>query len=269
MRRLKAIIFDMDGTLADTEEIHRQAFNLAFTEFNLPWQWSPSEYKRLLAVSGGRERIRYYMDRHQPVVYQTGMALKVHQRKSEIYRQKLRDGHVRLRTGVEHLIGEALDRNIMLGIATSSSRRNVETLLKVALGNDALKLFSTIVTCDTVEVKKPAPAAYLYALAALGLDARHCIALEDTHNGNLAALAAGIATVITTHRFTTDDDFTGTSLVLDQLGEPDNPFTVLSGDPHGHRYVTVDLLERLLEDQPEQADWPEPAVIAASEGLSR
>ncbi|MEX2353794.1 MAG: HAD-IA family hydrolase, partial [Gammaproteobacteria bacterium] len=217
MHTLKAIIFDMDGTLADTEEIHRQAFNAAFDESSIPCHWSQAEYKQLLSISGGRERIRQYLEDNAinsgaPEPADT-LALRLHRRKSGIYRQMLVDGHVGLRSGIRRLISEAGDRNIALAIATSSSTQNAETLLKVALGNEALGLFETIVTCDMVEEKKPSPAVYRFALDRLQLAPENCIAIEDTHNGNLAALSAGLKTVITTHMFTTDDDFTGASLV--------------------------------------------------------
>lgn len=240
----------MDGTLADTEDIHRQAFNAAFAEFKFPFHWDQTEYKRLLTISGGRERLRQYLLIH---VTSSGhaesllqLANRLHDRKSEIYRQLLVNGHIGLRPGIRRLINEAAARGITLAIATSSSTRNVETLLKEALGKDALDLFSVIVTCDLVDEKKPSPTVYLYALNKLGLDADNCIALEDTRNGNLAALSAGLATVITTHLFTIDNDFNGAALVLDQLGEPDSPATVISGNAFGHTYVTTELLEKIL-----------------------
>lgn len=248
--KLKAIIFDMDGTLADTEELHRQAFNDAFTAFNINCHWSPEEYKRLLSVSGGKERIRDYLMHHELVPLAARdiakLALSIHQKKSEIYRAKLINDHIQFRNGVQRLINEAVNKNIHLGIATSSSRKNAETLLRNAMGKEALTFFQSIVTCDTVEDKKPSPAVYQFALAELGLNPDSCIAIEDTHNGNLAALGAGITTIITTHAFTLDDDFSGASLVVDQLGEPDQPFKVLSGTSNGRTYVDIDLLEDLL-----------------------
>ena len=266
MQFLKAIIFDMDGTLADTEELHRQAFNDAFVAFNINCDWSPEEYKQLLSISGGKERIRHYLLTHKLVPGTPAdiakLALAIHQKKSEIYRTKLVNDHIQFRSGVQRLIKEAIARDIRLGIATSSSRKNVETLLQNVMGKEALQIFETIVTCDIVEDKKPSPAVYQFALAELGLNPANCIAIEDNHNGNLAALAAGITTIITTHAFTLDDDFAGASLVVDNLGEPDQPFSLLAGAGNSWRYVDIDLLEHLLAVTTNQA-WENKQVACA------
>lgn len=250
MSSLLAIIFDMDGTLADTEEIHRRAFNLAFRDFEFGWEWSPADYHDLLAISGGKERIRSYLETAAPVsARKDGDVWKltdaVHRRKSEIYRELLAQAHITLRPGVERLIAEARQEGIRLAIATSSSRRNLESLLGNTLGANANALFEAVVTSDVIEDKKPSPAAYHQALAQLALAPSMCIAVEDTRNGNLAAIAAGLRTVITTHRYTVDNDFLGASLVIDQLGEPGQPFTILAGEAFGAKYVNLELLRRL------------------------
>jgi HAD superfamily hydrolase (TIGR01509 family) len=276
MRILKAIIFDVDGTLAATEETHRQAFNAAFKEFNTPFQWSVSEYIDLLNISGGKERILKFLRSKKFIAPENenlrDYTLKLHQRKSEIYREKLIAGHIGLRNGVERLINEARDKGIIMAIATSTSTANVETVLKSALGEDTLSYFETLVSCDLVADKKPSPAVYQYALANLGLKPENCIVLEDTSNGNRAALSAGIKTVITTHPLTADEDFTGASLVVDQLGEPENHFTVSSGNSYGAGYVDVDLLEKIIsaecseqnQDDRMQSELGQPRLSATA-----
>lgn len=247
---LQAIIFDVDGTLADTEEVHRQSFNEAFAEFQLDWNWSHEEYTDLLAISGGRERLRSYAHAHlKPRPRAKALrelAADIHARKSAIYRDKLNNGHIALRPGVQRLLDEARLYNLHLAIATSTSSANVDTLLGKLLKQAPSQIFETIVTSDIVVDKKPDPAVYQYALAELGLMPDHCVAIEDTVNGNRAAIAAGLKTVITTHRFTRHHDFSGAALVLDQLGERNKPFTILSGDAHGASYVDIDLLDGLL-----------------------
>lgn len=250
---LQGIIFDMDGTLADTEEIHRVSFNEAFANASLPFHWDRREYKQLLSISGGRERLRRYLQARISTgalpenVTVEDIARRLHEIKSDVYRRKLVDGHVALRSGVGRLITEATRRGLKLAIATSSSTRNVETLLRVALGDNGPELFSAIVTCDVIAEQKPSPAVYRHALELLGLPPGVCVALEDTRNGNLAARAAGLVTVITTHLFTTDNDFSGAALVLDQLGDPDHPANVVAGDLLGNDYVDIALLEKLLK----------------------
>lgn len=264
---LSAIIFDMDGTLADTEEIHRQAFNAAFAEFRIDCVWSPEEYKELLSVSGGKERIRAYLLTHKLVDLPRReiirLASTIHRRKSEIYRELLLQGHVQLRPGVADLINAAAAAGVRLGIATSSSIKNVEALLTNTMGPDALDLFDCIVTCEIVTDKKPSSSVYQFALAELGLSPGHCIAIEDTQNGNRAALGAGLRTIITTHAFTLDNDFSGAELVVDQLGDPDNPFQVLAGDARGYRYVCIDLLREILAGPDEQETWVGNEALAA------
>jgi len=263
---LNAIIFDMDGTLADTEEIHRRAFNAAFAEFHIDCKWEPEEYRQLLAVSGGKERIRAYLLNHKLVDLPKREILKlasaVHRRKSEIYRELLRQGHVEMRPGVARLIHEAVAEGVKLGIATSSSIRNVESLFRNAMNREVLDLFDCVVTCEIVSDKKPSPSVYQFALAELGLSPAHCVAIEDTRNGNRAALAAGLRTIITTHDFTLDDDFSGAELVLDHLGEPDRPCHVITGNLHGYRYVSLDLLREMLDDEDEPA-WETKEALAA------
>jgi HAD superfamily hydrolase (TIGR01509 family) len=254
MSRLRALIFDVDGTLADTEELHRQAFNLTFVEFGLEWEWTPRLYEQLLAVSGGRERMHAYAESlgegfrwpRNPSAYFRDL----HRVKTAHYAKLLNDTHVPLRPGVRRLLDEAARRELRLGIATSSARSNVDTLLANALGADWASRFEAIATCDVIEEKKPAPAVYNHVLAQLRLAPRHAIAFEDTVNGNRAAQAAGLAVVITTHYYTRHDRFPGAALVLDHLGEPDQPFTPRAGEAGIATCVDVDLLQQLLQPLP-------------------
>lgn len=265
---LRAIIFDVDGTLADTEEFHRQAFNEAFAEFDLGWHWSPEEYTDLLAVSGGRERIHAYAKAHlQPQRRNPELrelALKVHTRKSAIYREKLCNGHIGLRSGVQRLLREAKNAGLHIAVATSSSTFNVETLLSQALDKSIGEYFETIVTSDIVVDKKPSPAVYQYALAELGLSPDQCVAIEDTASGNRAARAAALKTVITTHRFTRHHDFSGASLVVDKLGNADDCFEVCNGDAYGTCYVDIPLLDALLTGiyEPDTVCQPDLMIMA-------
>lgn len=253
MNHLQALICDVDGTLADTEEIHRQAFNRAFKEFGLNWDWTPRLYEDLLFVSGGRERITNFgaelaarfPDRDRFLAF----VRDLHRTKTRIYAEMLTSGEVGLRPGVARLLGEARAAGIKLAIATSSAFSNAKTLLDNTLGAGWMAWFSAIETCDSVDEKKPSPAVYTAVLRRLAVPVDHCMAIEDTDNGLQAAQAAGLATVITTHYFTRGHQFPNAVLVVDTLGEPDHPMTVAAGESYGQTYVDLKLLDRLLVDR--------------------
>ena len=218
--RLKAIIFDVDGTLAETEEAHRHAFNRAFAEAELAWHWSKADYATLLTTTGGRERMARYRVEiglgPDPVA-----VAALHVRKNEIYADLLAAGEIAPRPGIMRLIHESLDRGITLAIATTTSRANLDGLLQHVLGPSAELWFPVIVAGEDVTAKKPDPEVYLRALAALKLAPSECIAIEDSEHGLNAARAAGIATVVMPSRFTGGYDFSGAALVCNDLGDGD------------------------------------------------
>lgn len=265
MAHLKALIFDVDGTLADTEEVHRLAFNRAFAEYAIPWEWPPELYERLLTVSGGRERIDFYMRellaQGPSEIMTPDLIRELHQRKTAIYAEMIRAGHLRLRPGAARLLNEAREAGLRLALATSSARSNLETLLDMNLPPDWRDWFDAIESCDTVPAKKPSPAVYVAALRGLNLPPNVCIAVEDTLNGLKSARAAQLLTVVTTHRYTQAHDFPGAALVTDGLGEPDAPCAVWHGSLGKERCVTVALLRRLLDDA---AACEQPRAVASA-----
>lgn len=191
---LEALIFDVDGTLAETEEVHRAAFNAAFAAAGLGWQWDAPLYARLLDVTGGKERIRHYAETAGLPIPSSAEIAALHADKTVRYVDLVRGGAIGLRPGIAQLLEDAASAGLQLAIATTTSRPNVDALLAATLGADP---FAVIAAGDEVAVKKPAPDVYLMALARLGLDAAVCVAIEDTQNGLAAAGAAGLRTVIT------------------------------------------------------------------------
>ena len=237
--KLVALLFDVDGTLADTEEIHRLAFNAAFSAAGLDWSWDQDLYHKLLAVTGGKERIRYYLDSFSTdasAKHMTdGFIAELHAAKTVNYTSALARGDVPLLPGIERLMLEARAQGLRLAIVTTTTPMNVTALLEHSFSHDTSSWFDVIAAGSVVPDKKPAPDIYHYALDQLDLPASQCLAIEDSANGLRSARDAGVDVLITVNRYTEDHDFTGAALVLDHLGEPGKPCRVLAGelDPGG------------------------------------
>lgn len=224
---LHALIFDVDGTLADTEMAHLAAFNHAFGVCGLDWQWDVDTYTRLLHISGGRERLAHYWKTHNAGTRAIDSGAiqdvieRVHLEKTAAYEQAVQDGQVAMRPGVLSLIDSAAAAGLKLAIATTTSPVNIAALLRRAMGEDWRKRFAVVEDASTAHLKKPHPMVYLQTLQRLRLPAEDCVAFEDSQNGLIAARAAGLATVITRNRFTMDHDFQGARIVLDDLAGMD------------------------------------------------
>jgi HAD superfamily hydrolase (TIGR01509 family) len=249
--KLQAIIFDVDGTLADTErDGHRPAFNAAFAEAGLPWEWSVERYGALLAVTGGKERIRRYMQEEgitlDPGVDVDAFVASLHRAKTRHYVSLIETGAIPLRPGVERLLREAREAGVRLAIATTTTPENVEVLLGHCGIPGVNGWFEVVAAGDVVPAKKPAPDIYLLALEQLRLEPGDCVAVEDSDNGARSALDAGIdALLITESTYTRGQDFGAAPLVVDGLGEPGAPARAISGVLDGAGYVDLAELRRL------------------------
>jgi HAD superfamily hydrolase (TIGR01509 family) len=248
MSQLQALIFDVDGTLANTErDGHRVAFNSAFVEAGLDWHWTIDFYEQLLAIAGGKERIKFYLNQYQPE-FKTNKDINefiahLHQLKTKHYQQLLQKGAISLRPGVKRLIEEAKKENIRLAIATTTSLSNVIALLSQFL---ALDWFEIIAAGDIVPAKKPAPDIYNYVLKRMNLLPENCLVFEDSDNGLLAAIQAGIKTIVTVNNYTKKQDFNQAILVLSDLGESEKPFKIIQGNLSNNNYVDLDSLRSLI-----------------------
>jgi beta-phosphoglucomutase-like phosphatase (HAD superfamily) len=245
---LEALIFDVDGTLAETEELHRQAFNETFQAFGLDWNWDRDLYRDLLRVTGGRERITHFVDVYAPAggASARDRLREMHAEKTARYAALARTGDAAARPGVRRLIEEAHTAGLRLAIATTTSPGNVEPLLGAMIGPAALSWFSVVAAGDIVPAKKPAPDIYDYALRELRCAASGCVAFEDSQNGVLAASQAGIAVVATPSFYSDADDFSASASVLSDLGEAGRPARHIAGWRFGKGFVDLAGLRSML-----------------------
>lgn len=220
---LSALIFDVDGTLADTESVHLEAFNHAFRQEGLDWHWDVPLYTRLLDISGGKERMLHHWRTVDPTMTEVDAGAlndtvqRLHEIKTAYYENAVNNGAVHLRPGVLALMNDARRAGLQLAIATTTSPVNIAALLRSAIGLDWRSHFLAIGDASNAPIKKPNPQVYMKVLADLGLRAADCVAFEDSSNGLRAARAAGLHTVITPNSFTAHHDFTGALRVVPDL----------------------------------------------------
>ncbi len=220
--KLRAVIWDVDGTLAETErDGHRIAFNEAFEEIGLPWRWDVARYGTLLRVAGGFERLledmRCHPDAPNDPAERASLARRIHDLKDARYRRLLAQRAIPLRPGVARLFDACREADIALAIATTTSRTNVEALLEAALGPEGTARFAAIVGAEDAPAKKPDPLAYRMVLDALGLTPEEVLAIEDSPNGLASARAAGIGVLITRSVYFAGDGFDGSAAICDDL----------------------------------------------------
>lgn len=252
MAELEALIFDVDGTLADTErDGHRVAFNRAFRDAGLDWDWSVELYGRLLSVTGGKERILHYLDHFNTDFARpadlAGFVAGLHRSKTRHYTALMAEGAIPLRPGVRRLLDEARTAGIRLAIATTTTPENVSALLESTLPAGALDWFEVIGAGDIVPSKKPAPDIYAWVLREMALAPDRTVAFEDSAHGVSAATGAGITQVIVTvNDYTAKQAFDGATVVLDTLGEPAAPARRIAGNAPGDGVVGLAYLRSLV-----------------------
>jgi HAD superfamily hydrolase (TIGR01509 family) len=223
---MKALIFDCDGVLADTErDGHRVAFNRAFARKGVDAEWDVATYGELLKVAGGKERMRAFFDAHgwPPGVSDNDQyILELHKLKTDLYMQIIESGQLPPRPGVLRLVDEAIADDVTLAVCSTSNERAVNTVVERLLGTERKAKFAAILAGDVVSRKKPDPEIYDLAKQRLGLPGDRCVVVEDSRNGLLAAKAAGMYCVVTTNGYTASEDFSGADAVVAELGDPPN-----------------------------------------------
>ena len=252
---LRALIFDVDGTLAETERFgHRMAFNDAFYDLGLDWYWDEALYGDLLAVGGGRERleayIRYY--RNESTRGRSQLIDDIHTAKAKYFKQRVGMGDVKIRSGIARIFSqESWEAGLKLSVATNCSISSLTALTKQFFQRPPEEVFDVVVCGRDLKQKKPAPDAYQIALERLGLPAEECLAFEDSYVGLKAARTVGVPTVVTVSDYTEGEDFEGAKLVVDQLGDNDVPASLQGGEWTAElpdsQHITVPWLQAIYE----------------------
>jgi len=249
MAELKCILWDVDGTLADTErDGHRVAFNMAFEEAELTRQWNVATYGELLAVTGGKERIQFDIDRGDMPNMPYEKIAALHARKTIHYQSLIAEGRIPLRPGVLRLLEEAYAAGITLGVSTTTTPAALDALIEHSLGNEWFDRFAVLAAGDIVPNKKPAPDIYNYAIEQLGVSAHETIAMEDSQNGWLSVRDANMKCVVTINGYTAAHDFTGADLVVSGFGEPDADAIDVLQNQHSLdvHHVTLEHLRAIM-----------------------
>ena len=260
---MPALIFDCDGVLADTErDGHRPAFNETFAEAGLPVRWSEKEYGVKLRIGGGKERMASLLT--DEFVRENGLPADAegqkellagwHKRKTAIYKEMVRAGKLPGRPGIARIVDEALAAGWALAVASTSAEESVRAVLEHVVGTETAARFD-VFAGDVVPAKKPDPAIYLLALERMGVAPGDAIVVEDSRNGLLAAVGAGLPCVVTVSGYTADEDMSEAVLVVSSLGEPGEPARVLanrSAARPGDQVTLADLEACLGEPLPQK-----------------
>lgn len=228
MSELRALIFDCDGVLAETErDGHRVTFNAAFEAAGLPTRWDDATYGELVRISGGKERMRHYFTQHPEELPQGAdldeCIVALHQDKTRRFGELSAGGGLPVRPGINRLIDQAHANGVKLCICTTSNEKSVRALMNAILGPERTSWFDEVLAGDIVPKKKPAPDIYLLAQQRLQVGPEECFAIEDSHNGLVAAKEAGLSCLITVSHYSAQEDFTGADLTVSSLGDPDQP----------------------------------------------
>jgi HAD superfamily hydrolase (TIGR01509 family) len=253
-----ALIFDCDGVIGDTERFgHLPAFNQTFSEFGLPVQWSADQYAELLKIGGGKERMATLLTPEfvaaagleTDAAAQTAELARWHARKTAIYTDMVASGRIPARPGIARIVGQAQDAGWTLAVASTSAEASVQAILEFAVGPERAERFDLVLAGDVVARKKPAPDIYRMALDRLGVGPDVTLVIEDSRNGLLAAMGAGLRCLVTVSDYTADEDFSEAVLVVSSLGDPGGETATVLANRSAARpgaWLTLDDLQDCL-----------------------
>jgi len=255
MGMLKALIFDCDGVIAETErDGHRESFNRVFKEEGIIAEWSISEYKDLVKIAGGKERMKAYFENNKHLLptekLNDDYIKKLHNRKTEIFMKMSADGELPVRPGIKRIVKEAHDAGLILAVCSTSNGKSVTSLIRAVLGEETMNWFDNIFAGDMVKLKKPAPDIYNLVKEKFKLNGNECFVVEDTRNGLLAANAAGMNCIVTVSFYSREEDFKEANMVVSSLGDPDSTLIeIIQSNSKIHQkphYISISDLEVML-----------------------
>lgn len=242
----KALIFDCDGVIVESEELHRISYNQCWAQENLGFEWSYEFYEMLQnSIGGGKEKMRWYfanygwpdgkpVDSPELAEQRDTFIVHLHTEKTRLYKTLVEDGQAKIRSGVLRLMDEAYARGIKLAICSAANASSIYLVLDKLVGQERLKNFDVILAGDVVSKKKPDPMIYNVAREKLGVKKEDCVVIEDSRIGLKAAVDANMKVIITHTPYTANQDFTGAAAIYSGLGDD-------AQDPVD-KIVTVDVL---------------------------
>ena len=246
---LQAIIFDVDGTVAETADLHRAAFNRAFQEQGLNWHWDREIFSQLSPVEFSLPKLRLFSlatKRSGTARVPTHEELaKIAARKAYFFCQSVHNGAAHLRPGVARLLQECIHEGLLLGAVSTSTRAETQSLLAAVLGFHTMGQITSLKTAEDTKVQTAERALYRTVLDDFGLTGNRAIAIDDSASGAAAAAQNGLAVLATPSMYSSSHRFENTAVILSDLGQPAEPFTVIKGDVHGHTYVSPMLLREI------------------------
>ena len=246
---LSAVLFEVNGTIAESEEFHRLAFNESFKEFGLDWFWDEAIYKELTLIEGGKERIKHYMERAWPEMLKfknlSSYIKSIHDSKSQIFEDYLLNEKIKMRPGVLRLINELKSKKIRLALVSSTTEKSILDLFRKGLNIEPSDWFEVIAHGECTPHKKPSSDIYLWTLSQLKLPAQSCIAIENSPRGYESAVGANINVIVTPSRYSIQEKFKNALMVISDLGEPNKHFRFLNLSKVKPSFVNYKLLTEL------------------------
>ena len=250
--QLSAVLFDLDGTIAETEDLHRRCFNESFKEFNLDWFWDEAIYKELINIGDGKDRIEYFIKRAWPEMLEYKNLNKyissIHKVKNEIFKDLIIECEVKPRPGVMRLIDELKKQDVRIAIVSSTTREDLITLFQEGLNMDPNLMFDLVAHGDCTKKKRPSPEIYEWILEKLRFPPQSCVAIEDSLRGVKSAVDADINVLVTPSFYTKDENFNEAKVVVSSLGESNQPFEIIKGNVFGNKIVNFKLLNELVNN---------------------